>query len=194
MLKLEGNQPKEHNNSNNKAIFPFLLNFLIYGYITGTQVMLNAVMLKVVVVFLDIYLLIIIIIIIFNPESWRLFSSSYTKKKQPKPKKLWKKDKYVPKTNTITELKKIHMKHRCSHLLLILWLSVCCLGLHLVWSFRWVDTMGLFTNIKLSTCLRLWRLKTMVGQLLGTRTRGTFQEAKTEKFCRSWLPSCFISW
>lgn len=86
MLKLEGNQPKEHNNSNNKASFPFLLNFLIYGYITGTQVILNAVMLKVVVVFLYIYLF--FIIIIFNPESWRLFSSSYTKKKQPKPKKL----------------------------------------------------------------------------------------------------------
>lgn len=27
MLKLEGNQPKEHNNSNNKAIFPFLFKF-----------------------------------------------------------------------------------------------------------------------------------------------------------------------
>lgn len=43
MLKLEGNQPKEHNNSNNKAIFSFLLNFLICGYITGTEIMVNVV-------------------------------------------------------------------------------------------------------------------------------------------------------
>lgn len=100
MLKLEGNQPKEHNNSNNKAIFPFLLNFLIYGYITGTQVMLNAVMLKVVVVFLFIYLF---IIIIFNPESWRLFSSSYTKKKQPNPKKTLKKGQVCTKDNHRTK-------------------------------------------------------------------------------------------
>lgn len=60
MLKLEGNQPKEHNNSNNKtpSIFPFPLNFLVWGYITGTQIMLNTVMLKVVVVFLLFFFLI----------------------------------------------------------------------------------------------------------------------------------------
>lgn len=62
MLKLEGNQPKEHNNSNNKAIFPFLLNFLVCGYITGTEIMVNVVMLKVVVVFLYIYIFIYLFI------------------------------------------------------------------------------------------------------------------------------------
>lgn len=86
MLKLEENQPKEYNNSNNKAIFPFLLNFLVCGYNTGTEIMVNVVMLKVVVVFIYIY--IYLLLIFSNPESWRLFSSSYTKKKQPKPKKL----------------------------------------------------------------------------------------------------------
>lgn len=72
MLKLEGNQPKEHNNSNTKtpSIFPFPLNFLIWRYITGTQITVNAVMLKVVVIFLYLF---------FNPESWRLFCSSHTK-------------------------------------------------------------------------------------------------------------------
>lgn len=149
MLKLEGNQPKEHNNSNNKAIFSFLLNFLICGYITGTEIMVNVVVRSGGGTSTS----------FFFPESWRLFSSSYTKKKQPEQKKkkraTLKKGQVCTKDKHNHRTKKIHLKHRCSHLLLILWLSVWYLGLHLVWSFGWVDTMGLFTNIKLSTCLRL---------------------------------------
>lgn len=178
MLKLEWNQPKEHNSNNkNSKHFPFSFKFPGLGvYYRDTDNGKCSYVKSGGGIFIYFF---------FNPGSWRLFCSSHTKKRTLKKGQVCKKDRHNHRT------KKLHLKHRCSHLLLILWLSVSCLGLHLVWSFRWVDTMGLFTNFKLSTCLRLWRLKTTAGQLLGTGTRGIFQEANTVRFSRSWLPSYF---
>lgn len=56
MLKLEGNQPKEHNSDNwTPSIFLFPLNFVVWGYIQRHRRMVNTVTLKVVGFFLWVF-------------------------------------------------------------------------------------------------------------------------------------------